>query len=98
MITIESLITFYNIKRKKEKNMELKKFISQFVEQFDNLDVSTINGETYFKEMDVWTSMAALMIIGMIDDEYGVEISAKDIRSAETIADLFELVKTRKNV
>ena len=71
--------------------MELKDFISQFVEQFDNLDVSTINGETYFKEMDVWTSMAALMIIG-------VEISAKDIRSAETIADLFELVKTRKNV
>lgn len=78
--------------------MELKDFISQFVEQFDNLDVSTINGETYFKEMDVWTSMAALMIIGMIDDEYGVEISAKDIRNAETIADLFELVKTRKNV
>ena len=78
--------------------MELKDFISQFVEQFDNLDVSTINGETYFKEMDVWTSMAALMIIGMIDDEYGVKISAKDIRRAETIADLFELVKTRKNV
>ena len=43
--------------------MELKKFISQFVEQFDNLDVSTINGETYFKEMDVWTSMAALMFL-----------------------------------
>ena len=29
--------------------MELKDFISQFVEQFDNLDVSTINGETYFR-------------------------------------------------
>lgn len=42
--------------------MELKKFISQFVEQFDNLDVSTINGETYFKEMDVWD------VYGGIDD------------------------------
>lgn len=78
--------------------MDLKDFICQFIEQFDNIDASAINGGTYFKEMDVWTSMAALMIIGMIDDEYGVEISAKDIRSAETIEDLFELVKTRKNV
>lgn len=78
--------------------MELKDFISHFVEQFDDLDVSTINSETYFKEMDEWTSMAALMIIGMIDEEYGVQISSKDIRGAETIADLFELVKSRKNV
>ncbi|MEO3487857.1 acyl carrier protein [Phocaeicola vulgatus] len=49
-----------------------------------------------FKSLDEWTSLAALSVIAMIDDEYEVSINGNDIRNLETIGDLFELIKSKK--
>ena len=76
--------------------MELKDFVSKFASQFENTDVNVFNGETKFKNLDEWTSLMALSIIAMIDDEYGVTIKGKDIRAAETVEDLFNVVKSLK--
>ena len=75
--------------------MELKSFIENFAEQFDDTDISEINPETKFKELDEWSSLVALSIIAMVDEEYDVVIKGDDIRSSETIEDLFNIVKSR---
>ena len=75
--------------------MELKDFIENFAEQFDDTDISEINPETKFKELDEWSSLVALSIIAMVDEEYDVVIKGDDIRSSETIEDLFNIVKSR---
>ena len=50
--------------------MELKDFIENFAAQFDDTDASEIKAETVFKELDEWSSLIALSVIAMADDEY----------------------------
>jgi acyl carrier protein len=76
--------------------MELQDFIEKFAEQFETVDAAELNADTEFKALDEWSSLMALSIIAMIDEEYGVAVKGKDIREAETIEDLFDVVKSLK--
>lgn len=75
--------------------MELNDFIEKFAEQFDETDANEFKADTEFKALDEWSSLSALSIIAMIDDEYDVTIKGDDIRNSETIEDLFNLVKSK---
>jgi len=75
--------------------MEIKDFIQNFADQFDDTDVSVFTAETKFRELDEWSSLIALSIIAMVDDEYGVTLKGDDMRSAQTIGDLFNIVSSR---
>jgi len=75
--------------------MELKDFIGNFANQFDDTDASEIKAETMFKELDEWSSLLALSVIAMVDEEYDVALKGDDIRSAQTVEDLYNLVKER---
>ncbi len=73
--------------------MELKDFIENFAAQFDETDVDEFVAETEFKELEEWSSLIALSVIAMIDEEYEVTIKGDDIRNSKTIEDLFNVVK-----
>lgn len=75
--------------------MELNDFIEKFAEQFDETDASEFKADTEFKALDEWSSLFALSIIAMVDDEYDVTLKGDDIRSSETIEDLFNIVASR---
>ena len=75
--------------------MELNKFVENFALQFDETDASVFTSETNFKDLDDWSSMQALSIIAMVDEEYGVKIKGDDIRNSKTIQHLFDIVKSR---
>jgi len=75
--------------------MEIEKFIENFAEQFDDTDASEIKADTVFKELDEWTSLIALSVIAMVDEEYEVTIKGDDIRNSETVEDLFNAVKSK---
>ena len=75
--------------------MELKTFIENFATQFDETDPSEFQANTKFRELDEWSSLMALSIIAMVDEEYGVAIKGKDVREAETIEELFNIVKQK---
>ena len=76
--------------------MELKEFIENFVEQFDDTESSEIQADTEYRELDEWTSLTALSIIAMIDEEYDVQLKADEMRKTQTIQELFDLVKSKK--
>ena len=76
--------------------MDLNEFISNVADQFDDTDPSEIKADTKFKELDEWSSLIALSIIAMVDDEYGVTIKGTDIRNSATVEDLFNVVKGKK--
>lgn len=75
--------------------MEIKDFIQNFADQFDEVDVETLNGETEFRMLDEWSSMMGLAIMAMVDDEYNVQLKADEMRKAETIQELFDLVNSK---
>lgn len=75
--------------------MELNSFILNFADQFEDTDVREFKSETVFKDLDEWSSLLALSIIAMVDEEYNVTLKGEDIRSATTIEDLFNTVKAK---
>lgn len=75
--------------------MELNDFIANFASQFDETETSVFQANTKFKELDEWSSLMALSIIAMADEEYDVAIKGDDIRNSKTIEDLFEIVKSK---
>lgn len=75
--------------------MELKEFIENFAAQFDDTDASEFKASTEFKELDEWSSLIALSVIAMVDEEYDVTIKGDDIRNSTTIEELFYVIKSK---
>ena len=75
--------------------MELNEFIEKFAEQFDDVDANSLTAETKFREIEGYTSLVALLIITMIDEEYNVTVTGDDMKKQVTIGDLFNLVFSR---
>lgn len=76
--------------------MELQDFISKFASQFENEDPSVFTADTDFHELASWSSFTGLSVVAMVIQEYGVELDSQDVRNADTIADLFEIIKERQ--
>ncbi len=72
--------------------MELKDFIDNLAEQFDDTDASEIQADTVFQELDEWSSLTAMSIIAMVKTQYGKTITGRDVRRCSTVEDLFNLV------
>lgn len=75
--------------------MEIDQFVVNFAAQLEDTDPSTITASTKFREIDEWDSLAALSIIAMADDEYGVKVTGLEIKEAQTIEDIFNVVKSK---
>ena len=76
--------------------MNINDFIEHFAEQFDDTDASEFKAEARFKDLDEWSSLMALNIIAMVDEEYDVTLRGADIENANTIEDLFNAVLSKK--
>lgn len=75
--------------------MELNEFVAKFAEQFDETEASVFTPETNFREIDEWSSLLALSIIAMADEEYNVTLKGDDIKNSHTVKDIFEIVNSR---
>ena len=74
--------------------MELKEFVKHFAEQFEETSEDAFAPDTLFKELEEWDSLTALSVIAMVDEELEKRITGADIRSANTIEDLFKKAKS----
>ena len=79
----------------KRKLMEIKEFVENFANQFDDTDPAEISASTNFHNLDEWSSLTALSIIAMVDEEYDVTLKGDDIKNAKTVEDLFNTVKAK---
>ena len=75
--------------------MSLEEFVKAFAAEFDETPEETFNPETKFRELEEWSSLVALSIISMIDDNADVVITGADIRSCTTIEDLYKIVQSK---
>ena len=76
--------------------MDEKTFLQNFAEQFDDTDASEITMSTVFHDLEEYSSLIALSIIAMVDEEYDVQLKGDDMRSAVTVEDLFNIVKSKQ--
>lgn len=74
--------------------MRIEIFIQNFIDQFEEKPNVDVTLQTKFRELDDWSSLVALGVMAMIDEEYDVQIKADEMRSAETIEDLIRIVES----
>ena len=75
--------------------MLLEEFTQKFADCFYQVDPRTIKPDTEFKKVEEWGSMMALIVIAMIDADLGKAITAEDLKKSRTVADLFEVIKSK---
>ena len=75
--------------------MTLDEFVSAFAAEFDETPEDQFKADTEFKALNEWSSLTALSIIGMIDEQMDKTITGADIRASKTIEDLFNLANSK---
>jgi len=75
--------------------MKKDEFIQEIMDILEIEDAYLIQETTAFKALNEWDSLAALSTISMVDDEFGVTINNKDLRSVETLGELYKLIEEK---
>lgn len=74
--------------------MDTQAFLDQMKDVLD-IDDRELSLEDEFKAFDEWDSLAYLSTIAMIDDEYGVVISAAEFRTLTTLGDVVKVIEAK---
>lgn len=75
--------------------MELKEFVANFANQFDDTDPSEIKANTKFHDLDEWSSLTGMSVIALAKTEYGATITGKELRECVTVEDVFNLINSK---
>ena len=75
--------------------MTLDEFVIAFAAEFDETPEDQFKADTEFKALDEWSSLTALSIIAMVDEQMDKTITGADIRASKTIEDLFNLANSK---
>lgn len=75
--------------------MELKDFIVSFANQLDDTDVSEIQADTEYQELEEWSSITAMSLIALAKTQYGKTITGREVRSCKTVEELFNLINSK---
>lgn len=74
--------------------MEIEKFLKLLVEELE-LE-SPLSVTTNLKELEEWDSMVAMMLIGVVSNEFDMTLSAKDIEEITTVQSLINKIGVEK--
>lgn len=72
--------------------MTLDEFVKAFAEEFDETPEDQFKADTEYKSMEEWSSLTALSIIALAMEAFGKKITGADLRSCNTIEDLYNLI------
>ena len=75
--------------------MTVDEFVKAFAAEFDETPEDQFKADTEFKTLDEWSSLTALSIIAMVDEQMDKTITGADIRASKTIEDLFNLANSK---
>jgi len=75
--------------------MNIAEFTQKFAACFSDETAASITPETEFKQLEEWGSMLALIVIAMVDSDYGKTIASEDLKAARTVSDLYQIITAR---
>ena len=75
--------------------MTLDEFITAFAEECDETPIEKFAANTDYKSLGEWGSLTALSIISMVDEKMEKRTTGADLRSCETIEELYNLLLTK---
>jgi acyl carrier protein len=76
-------------------DVTIDQFIKLVEEEFDDIQPGLIKPESKFKDVMDWNSINALIFVALVKTEFDVDINANDLVKAQTVQDLYNLIKER---
>ena len=73
----------------------LNEFVENLERELEDLEPGTLTPDINYRELEVWSSMYALIIIAYVDSEFEVEITGEDLRTCNNVRDLYNLIASR---
>ena len=78
--------------------MEIQQFIRHFEDSIEGIEPDSLAADTRYHLLAQWDSLALLCLLAMIDCEYDVQIPGMELKSCDTLRDLFDLVASKLHV
>lgn len=75
----------------------MNEFIKQFEELFDDSEVNLLSLNTFFRDVKGWDSLIFLSLMAMVEEEYSVRLKAEELRSCNTIEDIWKIIDSKRN-
>lgn len=72
--------------------LEMTTFIQDFEELFDEVEQGSITKETVIRDLDEWSSLIALTLIAMADENYDIKLTGDDIRTSIIVDDIYQKI------
>jgi acyl carrier protein len=69
-----------------------EEFTKQLIAEFDDVKENIVFPETNYRDIPNWSSMYALIIIAFIDANFDVQLNANELKTAQTVRDLYNIV------
>jgi len=77
--------------------MSINEFIQKLEAEFEDMPQGTLKPDTDYRSIKGWSSMHALIIIAFIDINFNITLSGADLKSTQTVQDLYNLVQQKKS-
>lgn len=71
--------------------ISIEEFTKGLEVEFEDLEPGTLRFDTNFRSVKGWSSMHALIIIAYIDANCNALLNGADLKSAQTIQDLYNI-------
>ena len=75
--------------------MDLKVFIANFADQFEDTDPEEITAGTKFHDLEEWDSLIALAVLNMTEKKYGKKITFDEMKTCVTVENLFNVIAAK---
>ena len=76
--------------------MQAEQFVRHFENAIEGLTPNSLNPETKYHTLTQWDSLALLCLLAMIDCEYDVQVSGMELKSCDTLRQVFDLAMSKK--
>jgi acyl carrier protein len=75
--------------------MTVNEFIELLENEFEDIESGTLTASMNYRDIPDFSSMHALILIALVDSEFDVLLNGEDLKSVNTIEELFNLVQSR---
>ena len=75
--------------------MNMNGFVEKFANEFDETPLEVFSPETKFRELKEWSSLTGLSVISMVDEEFDIQLTGADIKSVNSIEELYNLIASK---
>ena len=72
--------------------MNIHEFTQKLEIELEGIDPGSLKPDTIYRNLKNWSSMHALIIIAFIDLNFDITLNAQDLKSTQTVNDLYNLV------